>query len=129
MIRTFVQVFALLMIVESTIFLYKSTLLLKPSDIANLSRTKWDYDTQSAKDLSAQQADTKVGTVLLLLGLIFQFAHLLWPMSWNDFKVNPKGVALAVLLSILIGAGSWIWSGKLRGKTDTEVTRILQNSK
>jgi hypothetical protein len=102
MLRTFIQVVALTLTLSASVFLVKSSFVLSAKQIAGLSGTYWDYNLELAKNLSQQQADTRVGVLLLLSDFIFQMINLLWPMRICDFAVNRKGVIIAIIFSIII---------------------------
>ena len=65
------------------------------SDLAELSRPKYDYHTGIAKNLVRQRSDTAVGFGLILLSFFLQTSSLLWPMRIDDFNVNEAGVIIA----------------------------------
>jgi len=58
MLRSFIQVTALLLTLESAIFLARGNLGLSAKVIAQLARTKFTYNFEIAKNLSTQRADT-----------------------------------------------------------------------
>ena len=107
MLRTFIQVLALALTLVASVFLLKSNLGLSVTSMAELSKTKWGYNTQIVQNLAHQQADTSAGLFFLLLAFGLQIGNLLWPMRWDDFEVNKKGVALAVVVSILFYLVGW----------------------
>lgn len=106
MLRTFIQVTAITLTLAASFFLLKGNLSLSASHIAELSKTRWDYNKPVLESLSQQQADTKVGFGFLLTAFIFQLGNLLWPMRWDDFKVSKRGMVVALVVSIaLLGLG------------------------
>ncbi len=102
MIRTFIQVSALLLTLFAGVLLVRGSFTLSPKYIAGLSSTIYSYNPDMVKNLSQQQADTKVGVMLLIFSAILQMANLLWPMRIDDFAVNIKGVFLAIFISTLV---------------------------
>lgn len=102
MLRTFIQVSAILLTLIASVLLVKGALVLTPTDILGLSSSTWDYNRGLAKNFSKQQADTKIGFMLLLLSFSVQMVNLLWPMRIDDFGVNKIGAAIAILVVSLI---------------------------
>src|SRR4030042_6721902 len=102
MFRTLLQVASLSFTVMAAFFLIKSVLWMSPKDMAELSRTRWNYSSPVTRNLAIQKADTLIGFVLLMLSFFLALANLLWPMRSCDFEVNHNGLILAVLLSIVI---------------------------
>jgi hypothetical protein len=102
MLRTFIQVSALLLTLFAGILLVRGSFVLSQSDIAGLSSTHWDYNPSMVKNLSRHQYDTRIGLMLLVISGLFQMANLLWPMRFCDFAVNKMGVIIAIITSAII---------------------------
>lgn len=102
MLRTFIQVQALLLVLISSYFLIKGMLSISAKDLAELSKTKWGYNKAVTKNLTTQRADTIIGFVLLLLSILLQTVNLLWPMRYVDFGVSTIGLIIAVITSAII---------------------------
>lgn len=102
MFRTFLQTQALFLVLLSSYFLIKGKLNLSAKNLAELSKTKWDYSKAVAKNLTTERADTFVGFVLLLLSFLLQTINLLWPMRIGDFSVNKVGVVIAITTTAAI---------------------------
>jgi hypothetical protein len=126
MLRTFIQVAALALTLISSIFLIKGSLLLSAKDIASLSSTYIGYNISSLKNLSNQQADTRIGAIVLLISFFLQMVNMLWPMRFCDFDINKKGVILGVCISLLIGIGFTYISKVISAKTQEQVKSILK---
>jgi vacuolar-type H+-ATPase subunit I/STV1 len=116
---------ALLLTVMSAFFLIKSVIELAPKDMAELSRTNWDYSLSTARNFAKQKADTVVGFALLMLGLVLSLVNLLWPMRWCDFKVNYVGIIVAIFVSIIIFLASYKASSVLQKHYYKQVENIL----
>jgi hypothetical protein len=129
MIRTFIQLTALILTLEAAIFLAKGNLGLSPKVIAELSSTKWDYNTDVIGTLASQRADTWVGIVLLLCAFGFQLWNSLWPMRIGDFGVNAWGILSALFLGIVVYLGANIYARKLSRTTDKQVREILTSDR
>ncbi len=78
MLRTFIEIMALILTLESAIFLTKGNLSLTPDVVAELATTKFDYNENIIGVLSGQCADTWVGVVLLLSAFTLQLVDLIW---------------------------------------------------
>jgi len=72
MIKSMVQIAAILLTLASSVFLFRSNLGLTPETILQLGSTKIGYNTQIIKSLSTQTADTKVGAILLIVAVALQ---------------------------------------------------------
>lgn len=130
MLRTFIQVMALGLTLIATYFLLKSSLALSTKDIAELSTTYFNSNPYVAKNLSQQQADTRIGFANILLSFIAQTINLLLEKRWKDFGVNRIGVIIAIFALILTFFISWHWSKYLSDTTQKDVENILiQDSK
>ena len=115
MLRTFIQMFALLATAESAVFLAKGSFALSPRDIGALSGTYLGYNPALIASLAQQTADYRVGIVLLVVALSLQMANTLWPMSWADFEVSRNGALLAFgVAAVLLIAAWWFadWHAK-----------------
>lgn len=126
MLRTFIQVSALLLTFFAGILLVKGSFILSSKDIAWLSSTRYGYNSSLIKSLSGQQADTKIGVALLMLSAIVQLSNLLWPMRICDFEVSITGVILAFIFSSLLFVSALKLSHILSVKTQSEATNILE---
>lgn len=123
--RTFIQVSALLLTLFAGVMLVRGSFALSPKDIAGLSSTYVGYNPSLIKSLSQQQADTKVGVMLLIFSAMLQMANLLWPMRIGDFAVNINGVFIAVIISTLIFVLALKVSIVLSARTQKKVINIL----
>ena len=126
--RTFIQTLALLTILFSSFFLIKGTLALSKTDLAELSKPKWDYNLDVAKNLCHQRADTVVGFSLLLLSFFLQVINLFWEMRWQDLLINKTGMVLAIAIAILIFFASYYASNLLYKNSYSQVEQILLQS-
>jgi hypothetical protein len=126
MLRTFIQITSLILTLESAVFLAKGNLGLSAETIAELARTRLDYNAPVAASLAEQRGDTWVGVILLLLAFGLQMANALWPLSWNDFIINRRGVLCALVVSLLVGVASYYLSGELSRRTEIRVKKILE---
>ncbi len=126
MLRTFIQITSLILTLESAVFLAKGNLGLSTETIAELARTRLDYNAPVVTSLAEQRGDTWVGVILLLLAFGLQMANTLWPMSWNDFNINRRGALCALLVSVLVGLASYYLSAELSRRTEIRVKKILE---
>jgi len=102
MVRTFIQVTAVLLVLIASFFLIKAVILISLPEVVELANRDWDYSLVEAKNLIRQKSDTVVGFVLLLLSFLLSMINLLWPMRACDFRVSKVGVVVAVLASVVI---------------------------
>ena len=116
MIRTYIQVTALLLVLLSSLLLIKGKITLSVESLAELSKSKWGYNLDVAKSLTQERADTIVGFVILLFSLFLQVANMLWPMRWADFATNKNGVILALVTSVIISCIAFVSSNILQQK-------------
>lgn len=100
MMRTFIQVSAVVLTLGSSIFLIKGNLNLTPEVIVGLSLTRFGGNPEVMKNLCDQKGDTIVGFSILMLAFLLQLWNLLWPIRYKDFDVNRKGVLAALVVSI-----------------------------
>ena len=114
MLSTFVQVKAILLVLISSYFLIKGMLSISAKDLAELSKTKWDYNKTVTKNLTTQRADTIVGFILLLLSFLFQTINLLLPMRYCAFGISTIGFIIAVITSAIILLTAIKYSGFLQ---------------
>ena len=126
MIRTYIQVTALLLVLLSSLLLIKGKITLSVESLAELSKSKWGYNLDVAKSLTQERADTIVGFVILLFSLFLQVANMLWPMRWADFATNKNGVILALVTSVIISCIAFVSSNILQQKFYKQVTTILE---
>lgn len=126
MLRTLIQFTALLQAAISAIFLVKGAAGMSLKDMAELSTTKWGYNTHITKNLAGQKADTTVGSALLFLSLVLQIINSLWPLSWNDFGISRAGVVLSVMISTAIFFIGRRVSFSLQQKWYKQAERILK---
>lgn len=126
MLRTFIQVLALILTLESALFLVRSNLALSPRAIAELATSKWGYSADALKNYSQQRADTVVGLILLLFGFTLQLANSIWPMRWMDFNVSRAGALIAVAIGVLVLILSFPISKRLGDRTYAEAFKIIE---
>jgi hypothetical protein len=126
MLRTLIQVLALILTLESALFLVRSSLALSPRSIAELSTSKWGYSADAIKNYAQQRADTVVGLVLLFFGFALQLTNSLWPMRWTDFSVNRAGALIAVALGVLVLVLCFPVSKKIAVRTYAQAFKIIE---
>lgn len=100
--RTWIQLTALLLVVISSYFLIKSIIGMSVRDMAALSKSYFDVNLNTAKNLTQQKADVVVGFVLLLISIFLYLVNLLWPMRWIDFGVSWIGVFVSLVSSVVV---------------------------
>ena len=126
MLRTFIQVSALLLALLSSVFWISSAITMRENDIAALSSTMWDHNIEVAKNLCHQRADALVAIVLLLSSAICQMINLSWPMRIDDFAVNNKGFIMAIVFILLVWIIAGFVSKQLYSSQFKRVEKILK---
>jgi len=127
MVRTFIQSTVLLLTLISSFFLIKGTFNSSTEDIAKLASTGWGYNLSIARNLAEQQADTKVGFWLLLLSFFLQTINSLWPMRYQDFGIDKKGVLLACAICMIVFVISSRISSSISNRNFSEVKAKLES--
>ena len=128
MIRTFIQISSLLLTLEAAFFLAKGNLGLSAEMIAELSSTKWNYNSNIVDGLARQRAETWIGVVMLLAAFTLQMWNALWPMRFVDFGVHRGAAIYAVVLCLLIGVGAEFASRELAATTAKRVEAVLEEA-
>lgn len=129
MLRTFIQVIALLLTITSAVFLIRSVAGMSVKDMAELSKTAYGgYTLRITENLARQKSDTVVGFSLLILSFLFALINLLWPMRFCDFVVDRKGVLIAIVVSIIISLVAYKISNSLHRKWCNQAKDILSNA-
>jgi len=130
MIRTFIQVEALLLVLISSYFLIRGMLSISVEDMIKLSQTTFGGTyMRMVKNLTQQKSGTIVGFVLLLASFFLSLINFLWPMRIGDFGINRNGVILAVLVSIMIFLGAYKASNVLQQHYYKQAENILKKPK
>ncbi len=127
MIRSFIQMTALISTLESTVFLLRSNLGLMPETIVKLSATYWSYSKPIAEELAKQAANTRVGVILLLFAFILQLINSLWPMRVQDLLVDWHGVIISIVFSLVLLAFAAWYSKNLASRMIKDSMKIIQN--
>ena len=102
MVRTLIQLTAIILTLEAAWFLLQGNLGLTIEDIAEVSKSKFGYNSNVVKSLSQQQADSWIGFSLLLLAFSLQLANSFWEMRWKDFAFSKKGMALSFVAGTIV---------------------------
>ena len=126
MIRSFIQMTALILTLGASIFLLKSNLGLTPEVIAKLSSTYYGHNKPVAESFAKQVADTRIGIILLLLAFLLQLINSLWPMRWKDFGVNWHGIFISLGLCIALLTIAHRYSKKISEKIHKNTIEIFE---
>ena len=126
MLRTCLQFTALILTLESAIFLAWGNLGLSGETIVEITITKWaEYPNESfIKSLAGQRGDTWTGVILLMSAFLVQMLNLCWPMGWDKFKVNKTGIILALMIGGLVFIGSLILSNHIALNTYNDAIKV-----
>jgi hypothetical protein len=126
MLRTFIQILALITTLESAIFLARGSLGLSAEVIATLGGTYVGYNPLLIQTLAQQTADYRAGVILLLLAFSLQMGNTLWPLRWKDFEVSRKGAVLATAVGVVIMTLAWILTNSHAVRIEREVREVLE---
>jgi hypothetical protein len=124
-LRTLLQLTALILSMEAAVYLAIGSAGLSPQLIAELAATKWGHNLAVARSLAEQAVYSRIGVLLLLVALVLQVANTLWPLRWKDFGVDQRGAVLALLVGIVVGGVSWWIAGRWIERTVTHATAII----
>ena len=127
MFRTSIQFLSIFLTIGASVLLLKGNLGLGIEAIRETAATKFTINPAVVWSLASQQADTRVGLALLLLGVVLQVGNAAWPMRLVDFSVSPKGVFLALGVAGLLMAGAWTVLEKVAAAT-VEKVRALNDA-
>jgi magnesium-transporting ATPase (P-type) len=120
------QTMAFFLTFWAAIFLLSGSLGLSPEDIARLSKPQRDTQTELARNLSNQKADTLTGAVLLFAAFIFQIILFFLPVTWQRILGgNKKALVYGIVLSMIILILSGWLDIYLRRSIYENVTKIL----
>lgn len=126
MVRTCIQVTALLLTLGAAFFLGKGSMALSPEAIAELASAKRNDNPGMIRHLAGQKGDTWAGVALLILGLLFQLMNTLWPMRIKDFDVSLSGSAMSLVPSVVALLGAFYASRVIAQMTENGVRKILR---
>ena len=130
MIRSFIQITAILLTLSSAFFLARGNISLSPQDIARISELRaGGYNETVVRSVSRQNADTLVGVGLLVVALCLQITDTFWAKRWADFSINKCGALLALIVCFLVFIGCCVISNKIASVKESETLRILNTMK
>ncbi|MDP8248988.1 MAG: hypothetical protein P9M00_12670 [Candidatus Tritonobacter lacicola] len=128
--RTFIQVMALVMTLESAFFLTRGNLGLSAETIVKITQSYWAEfrNPNLIANLADQKADTWIGALLLFGAFVLQMWNTLWEKGWDSFGINRKGVCWALVFSSFLFVGCLFISKKVSVNTQKRVKSILSLS-
>lgn len=101
------QVLAIALGLISAVILGRGGYALSPEMMVDLASTNWDYSVAALEGLASQANDTRVGTFLLVLSVLFQLLSLRPAIE----KPSKSGSRNAVLIATAIAIVSWFIGG------------------
>lgn len=125
MVRTLIQLTAIIFSFEAAWFLLQGNLGLTAKDIAEVSSTKYGYNSNIVKSLSQQKADNWIGLALLLLAFSLQIANSLWEMRWIDHAFSKKGMVLAFVAGTIVFIACHFLSQKMGNTIYDQAMKIF----
>jgi hypothetical protein len=123
MVRTLIQFTAIILTFEASWFLLQGNLGLTIKDIAEVSATKYEYNSNVVTSLSQQAVDNWIGFSLLLLAFSLQLANSLWEMRWKDFAFSKAGMVLSFVAGAIVFYVCDLLSNK---KGSTMVNQVME---
>jgi hypothetical protein len=126
MVRTLIQLTAIILTLEASWFLLQGNLGLTIKDIAEVSSTKYGYNSNIVKSLSQQKADNWVGFSLLLLAFSLQLANSLWGMRWVDFAFSKTGMILSFVAAAIVFIVCYFLSQKIGNTIYDQAMELLK---
>lgn len=125
MVRTFLQIASLVLTLVAAFFLARGSIGLSPHLMAELATTKWGGNLQVIDNLAGQQADTRVGFVLLLVAFGLQMVNALWPMRYDDFNIQRGAAAYAVVFCLVVAFGAHFLSKQIAQSAAAKAKGII----
>ncbi len=126
MLYTILQAGALILTVESAIFLAKGGLGLRAETIAELSTPYFGYNPYIVESLARQNANTWVGVMLLLGAATFQITSFWFATVASIGPPNYLGIFLAVVFGIFLFVFCCWWSRKYAARIAAKAHEIAQ---
>jgi hypothetical protein len=124
MLRTLIQATALIVTLIASFFWIRGSISLTAKDMASLARTFYGYNSTVVNNLAMQKADSLIAAFLLLMSFILQGVNMAWPMRFDDFAVDKKGLVWAIIVSFFIFVLSY-WGSTLLSKHYVAEAQIL----
>lgn len=126
MLRTLIQATALTVTLIASFFWIRGSAALSVKDIAALAGTYWGHNPAVLKNLASQKADSLIAAFLLLLSFILQGINMAWPMRFNDFEIDKKGLVLAVIISFFVSVSCYCAAKVLANHFYSKAQILLQ---
>jgi hypothetical protein len=122
---TLLNVLAIIVTLESAWFLGRGAFLVQPETLAELSRPKWGYNLDVARNLTTQVAEVRVGTALLLIAAALQMVALLVPAGYAPFGLRRVAVVVAIVAALLLGV-STVLANRMAATQYAAVEQLLR---
>lgn len=132
--NTFFQISAIFLVIISTYFLALGSLALSPRDILEISATRFGYSPYVVASLSEQQANARVGIVIMVLSLVFQMVTLFLQTKKSATKfegqmfANKKGIIAAIIFAVVVSWFGFFISNTLDSSTKQAIVEIRSGS-
>lgn len=124
-VRVFLQATSVALGLLSAWFLGRGGFGLTPDIIAEVASTEFDYNPHVVESLAAQAADTRVGTLLVVLSVLVQLWSLA-PHSARSASAKRNAIVLALLLCFAIGFAAHFYSATAAHGTVERTRTILE---
>lgn len=96
MFESIIQWTSIILALGATFFLSKANIVMSVKDIAELSATKYGSNPKVMENLAHQNANSRIGIVLLLISILFQ-------MISNIIISGDKPTVISLTISFVIG--------------------------
>lgn len=125
--RSCIRLICIGLILLSSIFLIRGKVKISAEDIAKLSMSHYDWSEEVATNLTGEQANTRVGFVLLLISFILQSIDLSLHKRWVDLGFDKRAVPISILVLAVVFIIGVFLSNKFQKRSYFQVKQIIQN--
>jgi hypothetical protein len=101
------QALAIALGLVSALILGRGGFAVSPDMMVELASTKWDYNANALDALASQAIDTRVGTFLLVLSVLFQLLSLRPAVE----APSKGGSRNAIVVAVAVGIAAWFLGG------------------
>jgi len=129
MIKSIIQITAIILTLGASVFLIKSNFGLTPEVILKLSSSHVGYNSQMIKSLASQTADTKVGAILLFIAFICQLVSFFLIAKIKDSDLSLHGILISVGFCIIILTLAHYYSKNLSANNYNRAMAVYEANK
>lgn len=126
MLRTFIQMTAMILTLEASFFLIKTNLGLSAKTIVELSIPHFDYHEETLRSVTKQSVDTRVGLFLLLLSFALQMGNALWPLRIDDFSIDWFGILISFTFCLIVFLISYLYASHKSNEVFDQCMHVIK---